>query len=70
MNIKGIRDDLIIKEAIERLVERVKKKTGIKLNFGNFTLNMHEGKCVNIDFNLKDRCFSSKPVKSHGGSNG
>lgn len=70
MNIKGIRDDLIIKEAIERLVERVKRKTGIKLNFGNFTLNMHEGKCVNIEFNLKDRCFAAKSANLHGGKNG
>ena len=52
MNLKGIRDDIIIKEAIERLLDRVKAKTGIRLKFGNFTLKMHEGKCVNIEFNL------------------
>lgn len=70
MNLKGIRDDIIIKEAIERLLDRVKAKTGIRLKFGNFTLNMHEGKCVNIEFNLKDRCFALKTANLHGGNNG
>lgn len=70
MNIKNIKDDLVIKEAIERLVERVKRKTGVKINFGNFIINMHEGQCANIEFNLKDRCFSSKIGKFHGVNNG
>lgn len=70
MNIKNVKDDLIIKEAIERLIERVKRKTGVKINFGNFTINMHEGQCANIEFTLKDRCFSSKIAKLHGVNNG
>lgn len=70
MNLKGIRDDIIIKEAIERLLDRVKAKTGIRLKFGNFTLKMHEGKCVNIEFNLKDRCFATNTANLHGGKNG
>ena len=70
MSIKNIRDELIIKEAVARLIERVKRKTGMKLNFGNFTINMHEGQCANIDFNFKDRCFSSKSLNIHGVKNG
>ena len=70
MNIKSIKDDLIIKEAVERLIERVKRKTGVKIKFGNFKVNMHEGQCVNIEFNFKDRCFSSKIVNLNGVNNG
>ena len=70
MNLKGIRDDIIIREAIERLLDRVKAKTRITLKFGNFTINMHAGKCVNIEFNLKDRCFAAKSANLHGGKNG
>ena len=60
MNLKNIKDEIIIREAVERLIESVAKRTKLPMKYGNFTIQIHDGHCANIEFNLKDRCFSSK----------
>ena len=62
MNLKNIRDEIIIREAVERLTGCVFRKTNLPMKYGTFTIQIHDGHCANIDFNLKDRCFSSKNI--------
>ena len=36
MNLKNIRDEIIIREAVERLIESVAKRTKLPMKYGNF----------------------------------
>jgi hypothetical protein len=70
MNIKKIKDDYLFQEVIERLMNKVKQQTGMNINFGNLTINIHNGQCVSIDYSVKERCFKSSLLKLNGGKNG
>jgi|SaaInlStandDraft_5_1057022.scaffolds.fasta_scaffold88580_3 hypothetical protein len=69
MNIEEVTDDLIIRETVNRLTERVKEMTGLKLTYGEFVLSIYKGRCSKIDFSLKERCFNPRPINNNGDKN-
>ena len=71
---ENVRDETIIGEAVKRLMGCVFNKTKIPMKYGSFTIQVHEGNCAYIEFNLKDRCFkhkcfNSKNMGQHGSKN-
>ncbi len=64
MNLENVKDEIIIKEAVERLIAYVSKKTYLPMKYGSFVIQVHDGSCANIEFNLKERCFT-KNMQSH-----
>lgn len=69
MNLDNVRDEIVIQEAVERLIKCVSKKTRVSMKYGSFTIQIHDGNCANIEFHMKDRCFSSKDIKKYGFKN-
>ena len=63
MNLENIRDEIIIKEAVGRLIKYVSKRTNLSMKYGSFVIQVHDGKFANIEFNLKERCFASESMK-------
>lgn len=63
MSLENVRDEIIIKEAVERLTQYVSKKTNLPMKYGSFVIQVHDGNCANIEFNLKERCFSSQDMR-------
>ena len=66
MHLKNIRDEIIIQEAVGRLIGSVSRQTKLPMKYGSFIIQIHDGRCANIDFSLKNRCFSPKSLY-HGG---
>jgi hypothetical protein len=61
-----IQDEIIISEAIDRLMKRVKRATGVDMKFGSFNIAIHRGGFNNIEYSLKERCFVLEPKKNRG----
>ena len=61
---ENFRDETIIKEAVKRLMGCVLRKTKTPMRYGNFTIQVHDGSCAYIEFNLKDRCFKQEYFNS------
>ena len=67
MKLEKVKDDIIIVEAVERLKKKIEKQTGVDLDFGELIIKIHDGSFNSVEFELRGRCFSKKPVLLHGG---
>ena len=67
MNLEKIKDEVIIEEAVARLKEKVKERTGIDLDYGDLIITLYQGTCKKVEFNLRGRCFDKKPILLQGG---
>jgi hypothetical protein len=67
MKLEKIKDEVIIEEAVARLKEKVKKRTGIDLEYGDLIITLYQGACKKVEFNLRGRCFNKKPILLQGG---
>jgi hypothetical protein len=65
---KNLKDQIIINEVVNRLIERLKNNLGLNLQYGSFVFHIHEGVCAKIDFNHKDKVYTRPRNNSTGGN--